>query len=100
MRVYDSMSDERNQPDLDLREVATLDELHDRLASRFGFPDYYGRKWDAFDDCIWDLGPTTGTLRVRGWRGLSERLPRDATMLRSCLEDHAKNNPELHIVWD
>lgn len=96
----DAVNDKANQPDLDLHDVSSSGQLHDRLASRFGFLDYYGRNWDAFDDCLWEFGPTTGTLRVRGWRRLSERLPRDATMLRTCLEDHAKDNPGLHIVWE
>jgi hypothetical protein len=52
------MNDEANEPDLDLCDVSSADELHDRLASQFGCPDYLRTQWDAFDDCIWELGPT------------------------------------------
>jgi RNAse (barnase) inhibitor barstar len=25
---------------------------HEEIAFAFGFPDYYGKNWDAFDDCF------------------------------------------------
>ena len=28
---------------------------HAELARAFGFPDYYGRNWDAFNDCFGDF---------------------------------------------
>jgi RNAse (barnase) inhibitor barstar len=28
--------------------------LHEKLAAALGFPDYYGKNWDAFWDCITD----------------------------------------------
>ncbi len=37
---------------VDVNGVDTTKALHELLASRLGFPDYYGRNWDAFNDCV------------------------------------------------
>jgi hypothetical protein len=42
-----------------LREVRTKDELLDRLAGALEFPGWFGRNWDAAEDCLADLS----------WRG-------------------------------
>lgn len=39
---------------IDLKEVNTVQELHDLLSTKLGFPDYYGNNWDAFWDMITD----------------------------------------------
>jgi RNAse (barnase) inhibitor barstar len=39
---------------IDVGSVTTREELHSLIAEAFGFPDYYGRNWDAFDECIRD----------------------------------------------
>jgi RNAse (barnase) inhibitor barstar len=36
------------------REVRDANSLHSELARTFSFPDYYGRNWDAFNDCFDD----------------------------------------------
>jgi RNAse (barnase) inhibitor barstar len=39
---------------LDLSGVTNASQLHELLASALRFPDYYGRNWDAFDECVAD----------------------------------------------
>lgn len=94
-----SMIRDIEQVDVDLAGIATSAKLHSRLASTFGFPDHYGRNWDAFDECIAECGPTSGTLKIRGWDELKIRLPRDAKLLRSCLDDFAQG-VSIRVVWD
>ena len=48
------------------------DDLHDEFASRFSFPDYYGRNMDALDECMAD----TDVVHVPGRGGLCIVLDR------------------------
>lgn len=36
-------------------DITTKTELLDALAATLGFPDYFGRNWDALEECIRDL---------------------------------------------
>ncbi|MCO1579123.1 barstar family protein [Crossiella sp. SN42] len=40
---------------LDGMRMLDVDELFDQFASSFRFPEYFGRNWPAFDECINDL---------------------------------------------
>jgi RNAse (barnase) inhibitor barstar len=72
--------------ELDLAAVATRDTLFDLLA-REAFPGWWGRNWDAFWDCISsDLSMMPAVLRIRGFSHLATRLPRDAALLKGCLD--------------
>jgi ribonuclease inhibitor len=75
--------------DLDVSGLRSGPELHELLATKLGFPGYYGRNWDAFWDCITDPDQSRmpSVLRVRGWAALAQRLPRDAKLMRECLLD-------------
>ena len=87
--------------ELELAAVESEHELHTILAERLGFPDYYGRNWDAFWDCIGDLehSSTPMVLRVKGWDQLHRRLPNDANLLKACLRDLAAVRPDIAVEW-
>ena len=72
---------------VDFVGVTRKEEVHDRLATAFGFPDYYGKNWDAFWDCVTMLDPMPQKIRIRGMKVLADVLPREETLLRKCLED-------------
>ncbi|WP_016701349.1 barstar family protein [Actinoalloteichus spitiensis] len=40
---------------VDGRHCATRAQLFDEWSRALGFPDYFGRNWDAFDECLSDL---------------------------------------------
>ena len=40
---------------VDFRNVKYYLEMHDVIRESLDFPDYYGRNWDAFYDCITDM---------------------------------------------
>ncbi|TOH04642.1 ribonuclease inhibitor, partial [Vibrio parahaemolyticus] len=37
---------------IDLIMIENENQLHELMANCFGFPDYYGKNWDAFWDCL------------------------------------------------
>lgn len=59
--------------------------LFTSLQEVLGFPDYFGRNWDAVDDCLADLdwlSPSQGcVLVVSGGGGLWSRMGRSAGQL-------------------
>ncbi len=82
---------------LDVSEVATSRQLHETLAEQLGFPDYYGHNWDAFWDVLHDV-EMPRHLVFSGWGALKERLPRDAALLRECLDDFCARSPGALLV--
>lgn len=38
------------------KNITTKQQLLNSLGSQLRFPDHFGKNWDAFDDCIDDLG--------------------------------------------
>jgi hypothetical protein len=68
----------RAELDLDVGCVERDDELPDLVARSLGFPEFYGRNWDAFWDCVTspDLSDMASVLRIPSWATLNARLPR------------------------
>ena len=83
--------------DLDVSAVTSKEELLTLLAQAFEFPDYYGSNWDAFDECIRDF-PPHGMVRITGIDRLANALPREATMLKCCLQSYAAEAPDRRQV--
>jgi ribonuclease inhibitor len=77
--------------EIDVGAVSTRDELHSLLFEAFGFPEYYGMNWDAFDECIRDVA-VPGIVRVTRIEALRSRLPREAELFVRCLEDFAQSH--------
>ena len=88
---------------LDLSAATSAEELHAVLARGFGFPQYYGKNRDAFNDCIGDFIALAreGRVRVRcrGFGKLEERLPQEATWLRGEFEELGTANA-WDVVWE
>ncbi|MEM7232254.1 MAG: barstar family protein [Planctomycetota bacterium] len=50
---------------LDLNDLKSLDDFHDRIVQCLRFPPYYGRNLDAFTDCLNDFADGI-SLSIRG----------------------------------
>ena len=81
--------------EIDLADVQSLDRLHDMLMTSLDFPGWYGKNWDAFWDGITGLVEMPITLRLSGWSQFAKRFPRDAKIMRECLNDMSKEYPEI-----
>lgn len=82
---------------IDVSAAETSKQLHELLAAGFGFPNYYGRNWDAFHDCITTLDPMPKKIVVRGLKTLFGRLPLDVELLTDILKDF-RSAPDLTHV--
>lgn len=74
-----------NNLEIDLAEVTSPDQLHDLFAKAFQFPEYYGRNWDAFDECIRDI-ELPAQVQIVGLERLRARMPSEAEHLKQCVD--------------
>jgi hypothetical protein len=81
--------------------------LMDALAVGFSFPDYFGRNWDAVDECLRDLSwlPAAGyVLVVKDAERLWKRDPHPpAQLVRSwlfCAEHWSRRKKPFHLVFE
>lgn len=80
--------------EIDLSKVESSDKLHDMLARELHFPEFYGKNWDALWDAITGLVDMPSKLTFKGWDSFSKRLPEDAAMLKSILDDYNDEYPD------
>jgi len=73
--------------DVDLTAAGQQDEVHEQLALALGFPDCYGKNWDAFLDCITTLEAMPRKIRITGMKSLAGAFPLEAALLRKSLDD-------------
>ncbi|HYH46418.1 MAG TPA: barstar family protein [Thermoanaerobaculia bacterium] len=80
--------------------------LLDAVAMALGFPAYFGRNWDALDECLRDLGGPGGggvVLAVEGAAELWARAPRAAgRLVESWLfaaGEQARDGVALHLLF-
>jgi ribonuclease inhibitor len=88
-----------NSVDLDVAGITNKEQLHALLREHLGFPDHYGCNFDAFRDCITDPAQSRMpvALRLLGLDALASVLPREARLLRQCLEELPLERPEIHV---
>ena len=81
--------------EIDLRAITSAEELHSLLMESLNFPGWYGANWDAFWDAITGLVEMPYTVRFLGWPQFSQRLPREAVLLKECLTEMQGEYPQL-----
>jgi len=83
--------------EIDVGTAQTCQELHDLLFEAFQFPDYYGRKWDAFEECIRDVA-VPSVVQITNFEVLRSHLPTEAELMSGCLEDFVRcHEPKITL---
>ena len=91
--------------EVDVSTIGSEADLMDALATEMAFPDYFGRNWDAVDECLRDFSwrPAQGYLViVQGSDSLASTLPDEARLLLDSFvtasDFWAKENVPFHAV--
>lgn len=84
---------------LDGREIAVIDEVHDRFAQALELPEHYGRNLDALFDCLTELREDL-TVRLLRREDLERRLGRRGRALAVLLHRAAEENPHVTVFED
>ncbi|RJL29966.1 barstar family protein [Bailinhaonella thermotolerans] len=75
----------------------TTGALFEEWAAALGFPGYFGRNWDAFDDCLGDLDPELTILVTGAQELLADEPPRELGVLLTLLGEAGRDGRE-HVV--
>ena len=81
---------------LDGCEIPDRKALHDLLAGKFGFPDYYGRNLDALYDLLTQYHKPIRVTVIHA-NQLLENLGRYGNSFLQTLQDASRRNPGIEI---
>lgn len=86
---------------INISHATTPLSLQEILAAAFDFPGWYGKNWEAFEECVRipEQSSMPDELVIKGWEILSERLPREAKLLREILTDLKTTRPNITISY-
>ena len=65
----------KNLYTLDFRNVQYYSEVHTIIKESLDFPDYYGRNWDAFWDCLSDMYGDPVHIEILGLDNVERKSP-------------------------
>ena len=84
---------------LDLTECKSLMEIHERIQKTFGFPEWYGKNWDAF----WDLLRTecdADKVEIIGEHTLESKFDKYLKMIHEILNDLANDRAKSGYLFE
>ncbi len=88
---------------VDATRCATSSELFDEWAAALEFPDYFGRNWDAFDECVtnlaWLPGNACGVLVMHAELLLERDTGRLPTLLEALRSAALESPRTLRVVF-
>lgn len=81
---------------LNARKMNTRENAHEYIAQKCGFPDYYGKNFNAVYDCLTSMADTVITIKHA--ESLTENLEDYGRTLLCVFSDAAENNAGLQVV--
>jgi hypothetical protein len=76
--------------EIDLRKARDKEAFLTAFARALGFPEYFGRNWDAFYDCLGDVGAERMVLLLRGASAFARAEPEEFGAALDTLADAAQ----------
>lgn len=82
---------------LDFEKVKNWNEMHAMFKKKFGFPDYYGENWSAFEDCLEDcfIGQGNYTVELHGFLTMDDDLAEDSQIMLEIFEAIHARTPNV-----
>ena len=71
--------------ELDLTGSNTLEALHEKIRIAFGFPEWYGKNWNAFHDLLRTECDADKVI-IRGENTLPKSFEKDLTVMHRILD--------------
>lgn len=59
---------------LDFESISNKEEMHQYLAEKFEFPDYYGKNLDALFECLTDIAEPTAVNIINAINDYDEQI--------------------------
>jgi hypothetical protein len=88
--------------ELDLGSVDSKAALMERLAVDLELPAYFGKNWDALDECL-NEAPAPGLVVISNAQGLINSEPATAASLSEVLDDACRSwnqiNIDMSAIW-
>lgn len=81
---------------IDGNEIVSKVQLHETLASKLQFPEWYGGNLDALHDCLTSISEET-VITVINFQSLAENLGRYAKLFVRVIEDSAAENSAVTL---
>lgn len=86
---------------VDFSDCKYVRDFHEKLKESFGFPNYYGRNWDALWDCLRDFAISEESKReivLRGMNQMPEDLRKYSRKGIRLFEELEQKYPILHFI--
>ena len=80
---------------VDFNEVKYYIEIHEVLKRDLDFPDYYGRNWDAFWDCLNDMYGDPIHIEIVGLEVIERKFGDAASKMLEILKRFKHFNDDL-----
>lgn len=78
--------EDRNEIIIDLRRIPGKTEIIDEIYRKMNAPEYAAKNYDALHDIITEFGGNT-TVILRYYDAFQRRMPKEAEIFRTLLED-------------
>lgn len=85
---------------IDFSNVKYYGEIHTIIKEALDFPDYYGRNWDAFWDCLTDMVGRKVAIEIIGMDRIRDMYPDIAVKMLGILKGfkHYEDDEFVHEI--